>query len=76
MRQRQVERDQVGRVGWDKECSYRLPVAVWRAMIDHHFGGQAWLRLGRDSYDRLAEWKAKGTYLTWDDAIGALLGDP
>ncbi len=66
---------QVGRIGWDREATYRLPVAVWREMIDRHFPGSAWLRLGRESYDRLAAFKARGTYMTWDDAIEALLPD-
>jgi hypothetical protein len=44
-------------------------------MIDRHFPGAAWVRLQRDTYDRLAAFKAQGTYLTWDDAIDALLGD-
>jgi hypothetical protein len=66
---------QVCRVGWDKDASYRLPVRAWRDMIDHHFPGSAWLRMSRDTYDRLAEFKARGTYMSWDDAIEALLAD-
>ena len=64
---------QIGRVGWDQEASYRLPVAVWRDMIDRHFPGQAWLRLGRESFDRLAAYKARHTHMSWDDAIDSLL---
>ena len=30
---------------WDHEAEYRLPVAVWRETMDHHFPGSAWLRL-------------------------------
>ena len=56
-----VGRLQVGRIGWDKECDYRLPVRVWREMIDRHFPDAAWLRLGRESFDRLAAYKARGT---------------
>ena len=66
---------QVGRIGWDRECSYRLPVAVWREMIDRHFPGSAWLRLGRDTYERLMAFKARGTYMSWDDALAELLPD-
>ena len=64
---------QIGRVGWDQEAVYRLPVSVWRAMIDHHFPGMAWLRLRRDTWERLAAYKASGTHMTWDDAIEGLL---
>jgi hypothetical protein len=66
---------QVGRIGWDRECTYRLPVAEWRAMIDHHFPGTAWLRIQRETFDALAAYKARHTHLTWDQAIEALLGD-
>ena len=64
---------QVGRIGWDKDAAYRLPVRVWRDMIDRHFPGSAWLRMSRDTYDRLAAFKARGTYMSWDDAIDELL---
>ena len=64
---------QVGRIGWDKEASYRLPVATWRETMDHHFPGAAWLRLNRESFDRLAAYKARHTLLTWEDAVDRLL---
>ena len=64
---------QVGRIGWDKDASYRVPVRAWREMIDRHFPGSAWLRMSRDTYDRLMAFKARGTYMSWDDAIEALL---
>ena len=64
---------QIGRVGWDQESVYRLPVSVWREMIDHHFPGTSWLRLRRDTWERLAAYKARGTHMSWDDAIEELL---
>src|SRR4051794_1746797 len=64
---------QVGRIGWDKECSYRLPVAVWRAMIERYFPATAWMRLGRDSFERLRAYRARHTLMSWDDAIDRLL---
>ena len=66
---------QVGRIGWDQESTYRLPVAAWREMIDRHFPGTAWLRLRRETWERLAAYKAQGTHMSWDDAIEALLSD-
>lgn len=64
---------QTARIGWDQEARYRMPVAVWREMMDRHFAGAAWLRLGRDAFDRLAAFKAAGLYTSWDAAIEALL---
>jgi Family of unknown function (DUF6084) len=64
---------QVGRIGWDKEAGWRLPVAVWREMMDLHFPDSAWLRLRRESFDRLTDYRARNSLLSWEDAIDALL---
>jgi hypothetical protein len=65
---------QIGRVGWDQEADYRLPVSAWREMIDRHFPDTAWLRVRRETWERLAAYKARGTHMSWDDAIEELLG--
>ena len=64
---------QVARIPWDHEVEYRLPVSVWRAAIDRHFPGAAWLRLGRESFDRLFAYKARHAFQSWDAAIDTLL---
>ena len=66
---------QITQIGWDKEASYRLPVSAWHEMIDRHFPDTAWLRLRRESFDRLAAYKARHTLLTWEDAVERLLED-
>ena len=55
-----------GRIGWDKEADYRLPVRVWREMIDRYFPDSAWLRLSARRFDRLVAYKARHTLLTWE----------
>jgi Family of unknown function (DUF6084) len=64
---------QVGRVSWDEEAEYRLPVAAWREAMDRHFPDSAWLRLRRESFDRLYAYRADRTLLSWEDAIDSLL---
>ena len=64
---------QVARISWEQEAEYRLPVAVWRAAMDAHFPGAAWLRLGKDAFDRLRAYRSRNALPTWDDAIEALL---
>jgi hypothetical protein len=66
---------QVGRIGWDKEARFRLPVAAWREMMDRHFPNSAWLRLPRSSFDRLAAYKARHTLPSWEAAVERLLGE-
>jgi Family of unknown function (DUF6084) len=64
---------QATRIALDSEVEFRLPVSVWREAIDTHFPSSAWLRLERDSVERLAAFKARGAYASWDAAIQALL---
>jgi hypothetical protein len=64
---------QVGRIGWDKDADYRLPVAAWREMIDRYFPDTAWLRLQRSSFERLRAYRARHTLLSWEQAIDRLL---
>jgi len=64
---------QVSRISWEREAEYRLPVAVWKETLDHHFRGTAWLRIGKDRFDRLCAFKSRGVYASWDAAIDALL---
>jgi Family of unknown function (DUF6084) len=64
---------QTGRISWEAEAEYGLPVRVWREAMDRHFPGAAWLRVSRDRFDRLAAYKARRGLATWDDAVDALL---
>jgi hypothetical protein len=64
---------QVGRIGWDKDADFRLPVSAWREMIDRYFPDSAWLRLRRGEFDRLVAYKARHTLLTWEQTVDKLL---
>ena len=61
------------RIAWDKEAEYRLPVQVWRRTMDHYFPNSAWLRLRKDSFDRLYAYKARNALTSWEDAVDSLL---
>lgn len=61
------------RLSWEKEAEYRLPVRVWKETMERYFHGTAWLRLGKDSFDRLSAFKSRNALATWDDALDALL---
>jgi hypothetical protein len=60
-------------VPWSAECGYRLPVAVWRDLVDLYFPNSAWIRLRRDTLDALSRYKSRGAIPTWDATILALL---
>ena len=60
-------------VPWEKEAPFRLPVQVWRDLMDHYFPGSAWIRLRRESFDALHRFKVRRALATWDDAVETLL---
>lgn len=64
---------QIGQIPWEKEASFRLPIAVWKEMMDRYFPNSAWLRLRKDVFDRLYSFKGRMALPTWDDAIERLL---
>ena len=47
----------IAQIGWDKEARFRLPARVWREMMDLYYPNSAWLRLRRDTFDRLHDYK-------------------
>jgi hypothetical protein len=62
-------------VPWDKESSFRLPVPLWRQLMDAYFPGSGWLRLRRDTLDMLQRAKVRRALATWDDVVVALMRD-
>src|SRR5262245_6307067 len=66
----------VTQVPWDRESRWRLPVRVWRGLMDGYFPNSGWLRLGRDTLDALLRYKADHALATWDDVVAALLSRP
>lgn len=63
----------VDQIRWDREASYRLPVKVWRDVMNIYYPDSAWLRLRRDSFDALHRFKGRNALRTWEEAIDLLL---
>jgi hypothetical protein len=68
-------RIQAAPIAWDREATFRLPVAVWREAMDAAFGASAWLRLERGTFDRLYAFRARRALTSWEATIEALLGE-
>jgi Family of unknown function (DUF6084) len=64
---------QVSQIPWEKEATFRLPVSVWKEMMEQYYPRCAWLCLGRDVFDRLYRFKSTRGIPTWEQAIEALL---
>jgi hypothetical protein len=65
----------VEQVPWACEAAFELPVAVWRQMIESYFPNTGWLRLGSDTLNSLAAFRARHGLTGWDETIDKLLGD-
>jgi hypothetical protein len=63
---------QTTRLSWESEAAYALPVRVWKETMERHFRGTAWVRLSKESFDRLSAYKSRNALATWDDALEAL----
>lgn len=60
-------------IAWDREARFGLPVEVWRAAMQMHFPGSAWLRLRSDVFDALHRYRIREQLLDWDEAVTRLL---
>jgi hypothetical protein len=63
----------IAQIPWEKEASYRMPILIWKQMMDHYFPNSAWLRLRKDVFDRLYSYKARSMLPTWEAAVEQLL---
>ncbi len=63
----------VQQVPWSKETTYRLPVSLWREVVDVHFPDAAWITMSRQTLDDLIRFKTRHALPTWDATVAALL---
>ncbi len=64
---------QTARISWEKEAEFRLPVRLWKEMMERYFPNSAWVRLRRDAFDQLYDYKIRMGFPTWEATIEALL---
>ena len=64
---------QVTQIPWDREANYRFPAAVWQQMMDMHYPNSAWLRLERDTFERLYRYKVRHGIPTWEQMLDKLV---
>jgi Family of unknown function (DUF6084) len=67
--QKHGETLQVAPISWDKEAKYRLPVKVWKDLMDVYYPNSAWLALQRDTFEKLYQYKVREGIPTWEEAL-------
>ncbi len=64
---------QVAPISWDKEARFRLPVSLWRDMMEAYYPNTAWLCLRKDAFERLYQFKMLHGIPTWEEALETLV---
>jgi Family of unknown function (DUF6084) len=64
---------QAAQIPWDREARYPLPASAWKAAVEMHYPNAMWLRLARDSFDQLYEYKIARGLQTWEQVIEQLI---
>jgi hypothetical protein len=63
----------VEQIPWHLEASYRLPVAVWRAVMDRYFPNSGWIRLDVETLDALVRYRSAQGLPSWERTVESLL---
>ena len=66
---------QVGPISWDQEARFKLPVSLWRKMMDSYYPNTAWLCLRRDVFERLNQYKTQRGIPTWEQVMETMLAE-
>jgi Family of unknown function (DUF6084) len=64
---------QIARISWEREAECRMPVRLWKEMMERYFPNSAWIRLHKDAFDQLYDYKVRMGLPTWEAAVEALL---
>lgn len=64
---------QVSPISWEQETRFKLPVKVWREMMDSYYPNSVWLNLRRDVFERLYRYKMQRGIPTWEQALENIL---
>jgi hypothetical protein len=63
----------VTQIPWEKDAFYRLPVSVWRGLMDVYYPNTAWLCLRKDVFDRLDSYRSRRGLMSWEQVMERLL---
>jgi hypothetical protein len=63
----------VAPIPWQKEARFRLPLTVWKEMMDHYYPNSAWLCLRRDVFESLLQYKVQSGIPTWEQTFERML---
>jgi hypothetical protein len=63
----------VAPISWEKETRFRVPLQVWKDMMDLYYPNSAWLCLRRDVFEDLHRFKVERGIPTWEQTFEKML---
>jgi hypothetical protein len=66
---------QVAPISWKTETEFRVPLKVWKDMMDEWYPNSAWLCLRRDVFEELHRFKVDRGIPTWEQAFETMLAE-
>jgi hypothetical protein len=63
----------VEQIPWHLEASHRMPIRVWRELMDAHFPNTGWIRVDRETLRRLGRYRSERALTDWGQVFDALL---
>ena len=66
---------QVAPISWEQEARYKLPVKIWREMMDTYYPNSVWINLHKDVFERLYRYKMQHGLLNWEQALERILAE-
>ncbi len=67
-------RIQIVQVPWDTAAKFRMPVDIWKSMVDHYYPNTVWMTMRRPTMDALIKFKTEQGLPTFDACVSKLLG--
>lgn len=64
---------QLAQIPWDRQANYRLPVRVWKEMMDLYYPDTAWICLRRETFERLYDFKTRHGIPDWDQTLERMM---
>ena len=66
---------QVAPISWDKETKFRLPLKVWKDMMEAYYPNSVLLSIQKDVFERLHRYKMTHAAATWEHAFEMMLAE-
>jgi hypothetical protein len=60
-------------ISWNTEAKFRLPLKIWKDMMDAYYPNSAWLCLRRDVFEDLHRFKVERGIPTWEQTLEVML---